>query len=112
PSSSTVLINAYAIARDSSAWGDDALLFRPERFLGTDLDIRGRDFEAVPFGSGRRQCPGMALALTTVHLTLANLLHGFEWREPSGESIDTSNEQYGLTLLMANKLRLISTPRL
>ncbi|EFJ11031.1 hypothetical protein SELMODRAFT_38682, partial [Selaginella moellendorffii] len=79
PSSSTVLINAYAIARDSSAWGDDALLFRPERFLGTDLDIRGRDFEAVPFGSGRRQCPGMALALTTVHLTLANLLHGFEW---------------------------------
>ncbi|EFJ07603.1 hypothetical protein SELMODRAFT_429646 [Selaginella moellendorffii] len=74
PSSSTVLINAYAIARDSSAWGDDALLFRPERFLGTDLDIRGRDFEAVP--------------------------------------IDTSNEQYGLTLLMANKLRLISTPRL
>ncbi|XP_024520859.1 cytochrome P450 71A1 [Selaginella moellendorffii] len=112
PRGTTVLINAYAIARDTSAWGDDALLFRPERFLGTDLDIRGRDFEAVPFGSGRRQCPGMALALTTVHLTLANLLHGFEWREPSGESIDTSKEQYGLTLLMANKLRLISTPRL
>ncbi|XP_024517541.1 cytochrome P450 71A1 [Selaginella moellendorffii] len=112
PRGTTVLINAYAIARDSTAWGDDALLFRPERFLGTDLDIRGRDFEAVPFGSGRRQCPGMALALTTVHLTLANLLHGFEWREPSGESIDTSKEQYGLTLLLAKKLRLIATPRL
>ncbi|EFJ10981.1 hypothetical protein SELMODRAFT_183490 [Selaginella moellendorffii] len=112
PRGTTVLINAYTIARDSTAWGDDALLFRPERFLGTDLDIRGRDFEAVPFGSGRRQCPGMALALTTVHLTLANLLHGFEWREPSGESIDTSKEQYGLALLLAKKLRLIATPRL
>lgn len=54
--------------------------FQPERFLigHKDIDVGGQNFELIPFGSGRRSCPGISLALQLVHLTLASLLHGFE----------------------------------
>ncbi|RVX01102.1 Cytochrome P450 76C1 [Vitis vinifera] len=70
----SVLVNAWAIGRDPSTWSNPNALM-PERFLECDIDVKGRDFELIPFGVGRRICPGMPLAHRMVHLMLASLLH-------------------------------------
>lgn len=91
-----VLINAWSIGRNPEFW-DDPLVFRPERFLNSNVDFKGRDFEYLPFGAGRRICPGIPLANRMIVLMLAVLLHSFEWELPQGVTLDM-NEQYGITL--------------
>ncbi|KAH9317855.1 hypothetical protein KI387_019624, partial [Taxus chinensis] len=96
-----VTVNAWAGARDPNAWGMDAELFRPERFVEetVDLDVKGQHFEVLPFGGGRRICPGMALGLKVVQLLLANLVHSFNWRLPNGmqaRDLDM-REEFGLS---------------
>ncbi|QHN79093.1 hypothetical protein S83_067641 [Arachis hypogaea] len=94
-----VLINAWSIGRDPQFW-DDPMVFQPERFLGSKIDFKGRDFEFLPFGAGRRICPGLALANRMITLAVAALVHSFEWKLPEGvtpESLDMT-EQYGITL--------------
>lgn len=88
-----VLVNAWAIHRDPMIW-DDALSFKPERFekLGND---HGHRF--LPFGMGRRQCPGAGLANKIVTLALASLIQCFEWERVSEELVDLS-EGKGLTM--------------
>ncbi|XP_002979994.2 cytochrome P450 71A1 [Selaginella moellendorffii] len=78
PKGATTIINFYAIGRDPRVW-DKPEKFWPERFQGSTIDVKGQDFELIPFGSGRRSCPGMLLGLKSVYLTLANLIHGFNW---------------------------------
>jgi cytochrome P450 len=84
-----VFINVWGIGRDPALW-DAPEEFRPERFLESKIDMRGQDFQLLPFGSGRRMCPGFNLALKVVALGLANLLHGFEWKLP--ETFVTAEE--------------------
>ncbi|MED6118229.1 hypothetical protein PIB30_000856 [Stylosanthes scabra] len=94
-----VLINAWSIGRDPQYW-DDPLAFRPERFLRSKIDFKGRNFEYLPFGAGRRICPGLPLANRMITLVVAALVHSFEWKLPEGvtpESLDMT-EQYGITL--------------
>ncbi|XXG89554.1 hypothetical protein AAC387_Pa12g1528 [Persea americana] len=83
PKGSRVLINAWAIGRDPAVWPKPDQ-FSPERFIGTNIDVRGQDFHLVPFGSGRRGCPGMQLGLTVVKFALAQLIHCFDWELPNG----------------------------
>ncbi|PIN09777.1 Cytochrome P450 CYP2 subfamily [Handroanthus impetiginosus] len=78
-----VYFNAWAIARDPEFW-ENPNEFLPERFLETDVDVRGRDAEVIPFGIGRRGCPGIAIAMAEVELALANLLYRFDWELPHG----------------------------
>ncbi|KAF8009335.1 hypothetical protein BT93_J0357 [Corymbia citriodora subsp. variegata] len=78
-----VSINAWAIGRGGEYW-ESAEEFRPERFLESDVDISGQSFEFLPFGCGRRVCPGMSLGVVTMELALANLLYSFEWELPEG----------------------------
>lgn len=87
--------------------------FQPERFLigHKDIDVGGQNFELIPFGSGRRSCPGISLALQLVHLTLASLLHGFEVAKPSNDEVDRA-ESPSLATLKATPLEVILTPRL
>ncbi|KAJ7548447.1 hypothetical protein O6H91_07G012500 [Diphasiastrum complanatum] len=111
PAKTRLLVNAWAMGRDPSTW-EKALEFSPERFLNSNIDVRGHDFELIPFGSGRRACPGISLGLTLVQLGLAVLLQSFEWSLPSShENLDMS-EVFGLTLPKAVPLRSIATPRL
>ncbi|KAJ4889855.1 Cytochrome P450 71B28 [Raphanus sativus] len=86
PQKTQILINAYAIARDPSVWKNPDE-FDPDRFLDSSVDYKGVNFELLPFGSGRRICPGMAMGITLVELGLLNLLYFFDWGLPeNGEA--------------------------
>ncbi|KAK2998494.1 hypothetical protein RJ639_023212 [Escallonia herrerae] len=95
--------------RDPEAW-DNPEEFLPERFLGDNtIDLKGRHFELVPFGAGRRGCPGMSVAATTVELAVASLLHSFDWELPAGiekEDMDTE-VQSGLVVRPKHDLCLV-----
>ena len=99
PKNAQVLVNVWAIGRDPSIWKNPNL-FVPERFLECDIDFRGRDFELIPFGAGKRICPGLPLAHRTMHLLVASLLQNFEWKLVDGLRPEQMNmeEQYGLSL--------------
>lgn len=82
--------------------------FLAERFLGSAIDFKGQDFEVIPFGEGRRGCPGIHLGAVTVELAAANLVYSFEWELPDGmrrEDIDT-DALPGLTVHMKNGIVL------
>ncbi|KAH9290543.1 hypothetical protein KI387_034660, partial [Taxus chinensis] len=80
PERTRILVNAWAIGRDPIIW-DDPLTFRPERFVGRNVDIqKGKEFfDMIPFGAGRRGCPGASMAIVTMELALAQLMHCFQW---------------------------------
>lgn len=112
PKNSQVLVNVWAIGRDPKIW-DDPLLFKPERFINSTLDFKGNNFELLPFGSGRRSCPGLPLAAKHVPLVLASLIHFFDWSLPSGidsNELDMS-EKYGITLQKEQPLLLVPKVR-
>ncbi|CAD6219072.1 unnamed protein product [Miscanthus lutarioriparius] len=108
-----VFINVWAIGRDPALWNAPEE-FRPERFLESKIDMRGQDFQLLPFGSGRRMCPGFNLALKVVALGLANLLHGFEWKLPDGVTAEELSMEETFVLTMPRKfpLNAVVEPRL
>ncbi|CAJ1938007.1 unnamed protein product [Sphenostylis stenocarpa] len=113
PKKSRVIVNAWAIMRDPSAWRE-AEKFWPERFEGSSIDVRGREFQLIPFGSGRRGCPGIQLGLTVVRQTVAQLVHCFDWKLPNEmlpAELDMADE-FGLTMPRATPLHAIPTYRL
>ncbi|KAF5468366.1 hypothetical protein F2P56_012523 [Juglans regia] len=113
PAGTRLLVNLSKIHRDPQVWSDPTE-FRPERFLTThkDVDFKGQHFEFIPFGSGRRVCPGISFALQVMQLTLANFLHAFEITTvPADEPVDMT-EKVGLTSLKTTPLEVHLTPRL
>ncbi|KAK7302313.1 hypothetical protein RJT34_13199 [Clitoria ternatea] len=111
PSKSKVIINAWATGRDPNYW-IDAERFYPERFIGSTIDYKGNNFEYIPFGAGRRICPGITFGLRNVELTLAVLLFHFDWKLPSGmrsEELDMS-EEFGVTMRRKDDLFLVPFP--
>lgn len=99
----TFIINGWAIARDPKTW-EDPEKFMPERFMGKEEYL---EFEMIPFGGGRRGCPGMGMGMASIHLALANLLYSFDWAlPPSAPPIDT-DALPGLTMHKKNPLLLL-----
>lgn len=106
-----VIINAWAIGRDPSSW-EKPEEFRPERFLESAIDFKGNDFQFIPFGAGRRGCPGTTFASSLIEITLASLLHKFNWTLPGGakpQGLDIT-EAPGLTIHRKFPLVVIATP--
>lgn len=93
PRGTTVLINAYTIHRDPSLW-EDAEIFKPERFENGGIN---ESHKLLPFGLGRRACPGAGLAQRIVSLTLGSMIQCFEWKRMSEEKIDLT-EGKGTTM--------------
>jgi len=112
PEGAMVIVNAWAIDRDPAHW-DAPDEFVPDRFEGDARDFRGTDFEFIPFGGGRRMCPGIALGLAHIELALAALLFHFDWELPgamaAGE-LDMS-ESFGVTAQLRSDLVVVPVPR-
>ncbi|MBA0785100.1 hypothetical protein Gotri_026648 [Gossypium trilobum] len=107
PAKTLVYVNAWAIGKDPETW-ENPDEFYPERFIGSPTDYKGQHFELMPFGAGRRVCPGMHMGVAVVELALASLLYKFDWEMPiamTKEDIDfdvkpgiTARKKYPLIL--------------
>lgn len=110
PKGAHLLINIWAMGRDAHVWPEPEK-FMPERFLAKMVNFKGGDFDLIPFGAGRRICPGMPLAIRMMHLVLGSLLNQFKWKLPievERNGVDMK-EKFGVTLIKAVPLRAIAT---
>ncbi|KAJ9674580.1 hypothetical protein PVL29_023865 [Vitis rotundifolia] len=107
-----LILNLSKIQKDPRIWLGPTE-FQPERFLTThkDLDPRGKYFEFIPFGIGRRACTGIAFALQMLHLTLANFLQAFDFSTPSNALVDM-RESLGLTNMKSTPIEVLISPRM
>ncbi|EYU29507.1 hypothetical protein ABFS82_04G164800 [Erythranthe guttata] len=104
-----VYLNAWAIGRDPQTW-ENPNEFLPERFLKCDIDLKGKDPELIPFGIGRRRCPGISIGVAKIEIALANLLRSFDWELPVGmkeEDIDF-DVLPGMTMHKKNALCVVA----
>eukprot|EP00268_Persea_americana_P051863 TRINITY_DN5764_c0_g1_i1.p1 TRINITY_DN5764_c0_g1~~TRINITY_DN5764_c0_g1_i1.p1 ORF type:complete len:519 (-),score=82.86 TRINITY_DN5764_c0_g1_i1:301-1857(-) len=111
PIKTRIIINAWAIGTDPQHW-DDPESFKPERFYGNPIDYKGTNFEFIPFGAGRRACPGITFAETNALLLLSQLLYFFDWKLPNGmepQDLDMT-EEFGLTVHRRSELYLLPIP--
>ncbi|CAL0330112.1 unnamed protein product [Lupinus luteus] len=108
PAKTMVYINAWAIHNDPKLWKSPEE-FIPERFENSDVDFKGQHFQFIPFGFGRRGCPGMIFGITSVEYVLASLLYWFDWKLPetykSADDIDMG-EIFGLITSKKEPLHL------
>ncbi|CAM0946423.1 unnamed protein product [Alopecurus aequalis] len=112
PEGAMVIVNAWAIGMDPAHW-EAPEEFVPERFEQNGRDFKGADFEFVPFGAGRRICPGMTFGLAHVEVALAALLFHFDWELPgrmAAECLDMT-EQFGVTTSLRSDLLVVAVPR-
>ncbi|GAA0176352.1 oxygenase [Lithospermum erythrorhizon] len=112
PKNAQVLVNVWAIGRDPIVW-EEPLEFKPERFLNSPIDFKGNDFEFLPFGSGRRMCPGYTMAARQIPLVIALLIQNFDWSLPKEEQPNMLDmkEKFGITLQKQQPLLLIPHTR-
>uniref|UniRef100_A0A0E0MTE3 Cytochrome P450 71A1 n=1 Tax=Oryza rufipogon TaxID=4529 RepID=A0A0E0MTE3_ORYRU len=118
PARTRIVINAWTIGRDQATWGEHAEEFIPERFLESGLDYIGQDFVLVPFGAGRRGCPGVGFAVQAMEMALASLLYNFDWetrvvdrRSEFGTSSLDMSEMNGLSVRLNNQTLSVARTR-
>ncbi|KAI3472968.1 hypothetical protein Pfo_029393 [Paulownia fortunei] len=108
PKGTQMLVNVWAMGREPSIWSNPDS-FEPQRFLDCKIDFKGQDFELIPFGSGRRICPGLPLANRMLHILVATLIHNFDWKLELGAEEEEvhKGELFGLSLRRAVPLMAI-----
>ncbi|PWA37112.1 cytochrome P450 [Artemisia annua] len=113
PEDTQILVSVWTIGRDPKLW-DKSLEFCPERFIGSEIDLKGNNFELLAFGTGRRMCPGYSLGLKIMESSLANLLHGFNWKLPGEMTKEevSMEELFGLTTCLKTPLVVVATQKL
>ncbi|CAL4985299.1 unnamed protein product [Urochloa decumbens] len=109
PKGTVVFVNAWAIGRNPKYW-DDPEEFKPERFENCNLDYKGTNYEFLPFGSGRRICPGINIGLANIDLALASLLYHFDWKLPDGMEPKDIDVREAIGLIASKKTSLIMHP--
>lgn len=109
PARSRVVVNAWAIGRDPKYW-DDAEEFKPERFERNAMDFMGSSYEYIPFGAGRRMCPGISYGLPVLEMALVQLLYHFDWSLHEGVDEVDMTEAPGLGVRRKSPLLLCATP--
>ncbi|CAN4092498.1 unnamed protein product [Withania somnifera] len=111
PLKTKVIVNVWAMGRDPKYW-EDAESFKPERFEQSSVDFAGNNFEFLPFGSGRRICPGISFGLANIYLPLAKMLYHFDWKLPVGTNPNDLDmtESDGASCSRKSDLYLIFTP--
>jgi cytochrome P450 len=111
PKDTNIYINVFAISRDPHYW-DNPEEFNPERFANNNVNYNGTYFEFIPFGGGRRRCPGITFSASLLEIALANFLYHFDWMLPDGTnpvSLDMS-EKFGFTVRRSSDLQLRAIP--
>ncbi|XP_068642805.1 3,9-dihydroxypterocarpan 6A-monooxygenase-like [Aristolochia californica] len=117
PAKTKACINIWAINRDPDHW-ENPDEFRPERFLNSDGtignsgDMKGQNFHFLPFGGGRRMCPGASLALRVMHVAVAAMVQCFDYKLAGGATKVDMREQGGFTLRMAHPLHCVPLQRI
>ncbi|CAH2064237.1 unnamed protein product [Thlaspi arvense] len=111
PKNTMIKINTYTIGRDPECWTNPEE-FVPERFSNNSINYKGQHFELLPFGAGRRSCPGMALGITILELGLLNVLYFFDWSLPNGMTIEDIDMEEAGSLNIAKKVPLELVPSL
>nr|XP_016509595.1 PREDICTED: cytochrome P450 81D11-like [Nicotiana tabacum] len=108
PKNTLLFVNAWAIHRDPKVW-EEPDKFKPERFEATEGETERFNYKFVPFGMGRRACPGADMGLRAVSLALGALIQCFDWQIGETESLE---ESYNSRMTMQNKpLKAVCTPR-
>nr|AWX67430.1 flavone synthase II [Salvia miltiorrhiza] len=114
PSNTLLFVNLWSMGRDPKIW-DCPEVFRPERFLekaNASIDIKGQHFELLPFGTGRRGCPGMLLGIQEVVIIIGSMIQCFDWKLPQGTRAIDMAERSGLTAPRAYDLICRVVPRI
>ncbi|XP_043719609.1 cytochrome P450 78A7-like [Telopea speciosissima] len=109
PAHTTAMVNMWAITHDPMVW-EEPLVFKPERFIDNNVDVKGNDLRLAPFGAGRRVCPGKNLGLVTVNLWVAKLIQNFKWVSDPDNPVDLT-EVLKLSCEMKHTLSLVAIPR-
>ncbi|KAI6702239.1 hypothetical protein NL676_011375 [Syzygium grande] len=111
PKGAQIFVNVWVMGRDAALW-EDPNVFSPERFLGSEMElVKGQSFELIPFGGGRRICPGLPLALRMLDMMLGTLLNCFNWKLEGGIAPEDMNmdDKYGATIQKDQPLRAVPT---
>ncbi|KAF3772733.1 Cytochrome P450 82C4 [Nymphaea thermarum] len=107
PAGTHLAVNLWEIHHDPQLWAEPDK-FQPERFIGSNVDVHGKHFQFIPFGSGRRICPGISFALSIIHIVLARLFQGFDLQLLLADSFFDDDNPLGtrtvLNVLLAPRL--------
>ncbi|XP_071728953.1 probable (S)-N-methylcoclaurine 3'-hydroxylase isozyme 2 [Rutidosis leptorrhynchoides] len=108
PKNAKIFVNLWAMGRDPKLW-DEPLSFNPERFVDSKIDFKGQHFELLPFGTGRRMCPGLPSGIKSVELILASLIREFDWTLPNDADVSMLDmeEKFGVAMKRKNPLKLV-----
>lgn len=109
PKGAQILCNVWAIGRDPIIWHHPEA-FMPERFLEGEIDYRGQDFKLIPFGAGRRSCPGLNVAHRTLHAILGSLVHNFDWKLEGNMRVEDLDMEEKFALTLPRKVPLMAIP--